>query len=141
MEAVQISLSGMDVEWRRLEIIAENLANMNTTRTALGDTYRERELISGPRAGFDDYLSAARAGGEGRVMVYGVEESSASPRLVHDPHHPHADEHGMVSYPNVDHAGQMTAMIRTARAYEANIVAINAARQMYRSALDLGRRG
>ncbi|HMC91816.1 MAG TPA: flagellar basal body rod C-terminal domain-containing protein, partial [Allosphingosinicella sp.] len=60
---------------------------------------------------------------------------------VHEPGNPNADADGFVTYPGVDHAGQMTQLVQTSRAYEANIVAMTAARQMYAKALDLGRNG
>ncbi|RYD69538.1 MAG: flagellar basal-body rod protein FlgC, partial [Verrucomicrobiaceae bacterium] len=59
---------------------------------------------------------------------------------VHEPNNPQADEHGDVAYPGIDQAAQMVLMVKTARAYEANIVAMNAARQMYSKALELGAR-
>jgi flagellar basal-body rod protein FlgC len=62
-------------------------------------------------------------------------------RRVHEPGHPHADTDGFVSYPAVDHAGEMTLMIKTSRSYEANLTAMNIAHQMYNRALELGRGG
>lgn len=141
MEAMQISRTGMDVEWRRLEVIADNIANLGTTRTALGEPFRPNRLVSGPRAGFESMLSGdvSQAGLKG-VAVYGVEPTNSEPRRVYEPAHPHADKDGYVSYPGVDHAAEMTLLVKTARAYEANIVALNTARQMYVKAMDLGKR-
>lgn len=140
MNALEISRTGLEVEWRRLELIAENLANVGTTRTATGEPYKAQRLLTGPRTDF----AAELARGEGKynlsgVTVYGVEATSAQPRLVYEPAHPHADEKGYVAYPAIDHAGEMSLMVKTARAYEANIVAMNTARQMYLKALELGR--
>jgi len=150
MQAMEISRTALDVEWRRLEITAENLANINSTQSGTTPLYRQRSLVSGPRALFNTYLAnttslgTATSGINAReltgVDIYGVEESDAPPRLVHEPGNPLADARGMVAYPNIDHAGQMLQMVKTSRAYEANIVAMNAARQMYMKALDLGRR-
>jgi len=146
MQAMEISRTGLDVEWRRLEIISENLANMNSARTGAEPLYRERHLITGPRAHFPSYMAPAAVAGDGSagqlvgVDIYGVQESDAAPRLVHEPGSPQADAQGMVAYPNVDHASQMLQMIKTSRAYEANMVAMAAARQMYVKALELGRR-
>jgi flagellar basal-body rod protein FlgC len=141
MEAMQISRTGLDVEWRRLEVIADNLANVGTTRTATGEAFRPMRLISGPAAGFESLL---RAGSDPStlkgVTIYGIEPTNAPPRRVYEPAHPHADSDGYVSYPGIDHAAEMTLLVKTARAYEANIVALNTARQMYTKALDLGRR-
>jgi flagellar basal-body rod protein FlgC len=139
MQAMEISRTGLDVEWRRLEVIAENLANASTVRTATGEPYRAMRLVSGPRQGFAELLKAGetKAGG---VMVYGVEPIDAPPRRVYEPTHPQADTDGYVSYPGYDHAGEMTLMLKTSRAYEANLVALGAARQMYAKAMELGRR-
>jgi len=138
MKAPEISRSGLDVEWRRLEIIAENLANVSTTRTAMGAPYQAMRLVSGPKAGFEQLLQAGQ--GAVGVTAYGLEPISTSPRRVHEPSHPHADQDGYVTYPGFDHAGEMTLMVKTARAYEANLVAMSTARQMYAKALELGRR-
>lgn len=142
MQAIEISRTGMDVEWRRLEVIAQNLANANTTRTPTGGPYRAMRLVSGPRA---DFARILREGGDATTLsgveVYGVEPIDLPPRRVYDPTHPHADTDGYVSYPAFDHAGEMTLMVKTARAYEANVVAMGAAREMYAKALELGKNG
>lgn len=147
MQAMEISRSALDVEWRRLEVIAENLANANTAATANGAPYLTRRLVSGPRSDFTAWLDPQPAGAgttvrtpQSGVMVYGIEPVGASPRMVHEPGNPQADEKGFVAYPAVDHAAEMALMVKTARVYEANIVAMNMARQMYSKALELGRR-
>ncbi|HEX8527302.1 flagellar basal body rod protein FlgC [Allosphingosinicella sp.] len=140
MRAMEISRSGLDVEWRRLEIIAENLANAGTTRTALGEPYQAMRLVSGPAGGFAAQLGRQGAAAPAGVAVYGTQPTNLPPRLVYEPSHPHADDNGYVSYPGIDHAGEMTLMVSTARIYEANLVAMNIARQMYARALDLGKR-
>jgi flagellar basal-body rod protein FlgC len=140
MNAIEISLSGLDVEWRRLEIIAQNLANMNTTRTESGDVYRPLRLVSGPLTDFNAMLQAGAASvSPTGVRVMGVEPQADALRRMHEPSHPHADGDGFVTYPNVDHASEMTLMIRASRAYEANLAAVNMAREMYSRALEIGR--
>jgi len=141
MQAMEISRTGLDVEWKRLEVIADNLANLSTTRTASGAPYQAMRLVSGPKASFAQLVGAPQTGGLSGVMTYGVEPTTAQPRRVYDPSHPHADAQGFVTYPGVDHAQEMTLMVKTGRAYEANIVAMNAARQMYAKAMELGKRG
>ncbi|HEV2818508.1 MAG TPA: flagellar basal body rod protein FlgC [Allosphingosinicella sp.] len=139
MNAMEISRTALDVEWRRLEIIAQNIANAGTTRTASGAPYRPLRLVSGPRTNFAAYL-----GGQGEpagVEVYSIEASNQPARRVHEPSHPDADAEGFVSYPAFDHAGEMTRLVTTARIYEANLVAMSIARQMYAKAVEIGRRG
>lgn len=142
MHAVEISLSALDLEWRRLEVIAQNLANMNTTRTGDGGNFSPLRLLSGPQASFSDLMAPsapeAVAAASG-VRVLGLEPTADGVRRVYEPTHPHADADGFVSYPNVDHAGEMTLMIRASRAYEANLAAVNLAQEMYARALDIGR--
>lgn len=140
MKAIEISRSGLDVEWQRLEVIAQNLANMSSTRTETGDVFRPQRLVSGPDRNFKSMLEGGTSlQPPSGVRVMGVEAQADSVRKTYDPSHPHADADGFVSYPNVDHAGEMTLMIKTARSYEANLVAISIAQDMYSRALDFGR--
>ena len=142
MQSMEISRSALDVEWRRLEVIAQNLANANTVRTAAGEPYRAQRLVSGPRADFGALLQGApaAAGQLQGVQVYGLEPIDLPGRRVHEPGNPQADADGYVTYPGFDHAAEMTLMVKTARAYEANLVAMSTARQMYLKALEVGKR-
>jgi flagellar basal-body rod protein FlgC len=147
MKAAEISLTALDVEWRRLEIIAENLANASSARAADGQVYRARHLVSGPAGEFRALLDgqqfpAGIAAGHLRgIEAYGVELDDRPPRHFYDPGNPAADADGFVVLPEIDEAQQMTLLIRTARHYEANLVALNVARQMYAKGLELGRQG
>ena len=134
MDAMEISRTGLDVEWQRLQVIAQNLANMNTTRDAAGGAYRPQRLLSGPQASFSAIIGGAPKG----VAVQGTATTGIAGRRVHEPDHPHADVEGYVTYPAIDHAGEMTLLIKTSRAYEANLTAFSIAQQMYTRALDLG---
>ena len=143
MEALEISRSGLDVEWQRLQVIATNIANMNTTRTADGGSYVAQRLVSGPVEGFDQLVrpDATRSAPtpEKGVMVYQISTTNAATRQVYDPNHPHADEAGYVTMPAISQAEEMSLMIKTQRSYEANLVALAAAQQMYSAALQVGR--
>ena len=143
MEAIEISRSGLDVEWRRMEVIAQNIANMNTSRTADGGSYLPLRLVSGPAESFEQVLQQGetkQSPAPRGVRVYGVEASDSGIRRVYEPNHPHADADGFVSYPNISHAEEMALMVRTSRVYEANLVALSSAQQMYSSALQIGGR-
>lgn len=139
MNAMEISRTGLDVEWQRLQVIAQNLANINSSRTADGQPVRAMSLVSGPIGGFRQALRHAAQAEPTGVAVLGMEPQAGGFRRVYEPDNPQADAHGFVSYPAIDHAGEMTLMIRTARAYEANLTAMNIAHQMYAHALELGR--
>jgi flagellar basal-body rod protein FlgC len=140
MQPAEISRTALDVEWRRLEVIAENLANVNTARTADGGVYRALRLVSGPRTDFKQLLAE---GGDARrldgVETYGVEPMNLPPRKVYEPGNPQADAQGYVSYPGFDHAEEMTLLVKTERAYEANVVALSTASQMYLRGMEIGK--
>lgn len=137
MDAIAISRSGLDVEWRRMEVIALNLANMESTGGPDGKGYVPLHLLSGPAESFGQILNGMYTP-EG-VKVYGIEPSKGGTRRVYEPTNPHADSAGFVTRPNVSHADEMTLMVKTARVYEANLVAMSAAQQIYSAALQIGR--
>lgn len=140
MNAMEISRTGLEVEWRRLEVIAQNIANTSSTVAVDGSGYRPQRLLSGPAASFADALAQGGSAQALRgVSVYALEAQNLPPRRVHEPGHPQADAQGYVTYAGFDHAAEMALMIKTTRAYEANVVAMNAARQMYGTALEIGK--
>ncbi|HHW07806.1 MAG TPA: flagellar basal body rod protein FlgC [Clostridia bacterium] len=135
--SMQISASGLTAERLRLETIANNLANINTTRTAAGGPYRRQTPV------FAEKLekaigSPAKFRGAG-VQVVEIVHDPGEPRLVYDPAHPDARGDGYVAYPNINVVNEMVDMITATRAYEANITAINAAKTMALKALEIGR--
>ena len=141
VDPVSIGRSALDVEWQRLQVIAQNLANQNTSRVAGGGTYRPLHLISGPAGSFSDLVAAGRnvSAPEG-VRVLSVEAGASEIRRVYDPSHPDADPAGFVAYPDMDFASEMTLMAKTARVYESNLSLIALAQQMNSRALELGKR-
>ena len=142
MNAMEISLSGLDVEWRRMEIVALNLANINTTRSTAGGAYVPLRLVSGPAENFRDALDRGEKRGSDRpkgVRVYAIEQMKGQMRRVYEPEHPGADAKGFVAYPDVSQASEMSLLMKSARSYEANLVAMAAAQQIYSSALQIGR--
>lgn len=133
----QISGSALTAEKLRVDTIAGNLANMQTTRTAVGGPYRRKTVI------FEERLARARQAppsysGRG-VRVFAVVDDPNPPRMEYDPEHPDADEDGMVAYPNIDLAKEMTDLITASRSYEANTTAVNTAKNLYLKALEIGR--
>lgn len=138
--AFDISASGMDVQKMRVETVALNLANMNTTRTAAGGPYRPLHVVISERGGatFHQTMDAARQRLELGAAVAELREEHLSPRLVYEPGHPDADEKGFVAYPNINPVTQMMTLIESTRAYEANVRALNAAKTMALRALEIG---
>lgn len=140
MEALKISLSALDVEWQRLQVIAQNLANMGSTRDEAGVAFQPMRLVSGSSLSFSEILSnRSQPGPPTGVKVIGLEPQSGGVRRSYDPTHPNADATGFVSQVNIDHAREMTLMIKTSRVYEANLTAVTIAQQMYNRALEIGR--
>ncbi|MDK2855149.1 MAG: flagellar basal-body rod protein FlgC [Bacillota bacterium] len=142
--SLDIAASGLTAQRLRLDVIANNLANAETTRTAAGGPYVRQLVIFAPREvpPFSHFLSAAAASqvpGYG-VRVVGIVLDQSPPRRVYQPGHPDADAAGYVAYPNVDVVREMVDMISASRAYEANAAAFNAAKGMALKALELGRR-
>lgn len=142
MNAMEISRTALDVEWKRLEVIAQNIANANTVLGQTGEPFRPLRLLSGPAANFAEMLSGPKQSASlTGVRVYSIEPQDVPARRVFEPAHPQADKDGFVSYPGFDHATEMALMVKTARVYEANVVALTTARQLFAKALEIGRRG
>lgn len=141
VDPVAISRSALDVEWQRMQVVALNLANENSTGIAGSGGYRPQTLISGPQMRFDQTLAAgARTRAPQGVHVIAIETRPNGVKRVYEPNNPSADAAGFVSYPNIDHAEEMVTLMRTARAYESNLTALSLAQQMAMRALDIGRR-
>jgi flagellar basal-body rod protein FlgC len=137
---LEISASGLTAERLRMDVTAENLANAQTTRGANGQPYRRKEVVLQETAGsFGASLSAAMGGGSsGGVEVAGIVQDNATPlKRIYDPGHPDADAQGYVSMPNVDTVTEMVDLISAQRAYEANVTAMQSAKQMFSRTLDL----
>jgi flagellar basal-body rod protein FlgC len=135
----RISASGMAVEKLRLDLTATNLANMHSSAAAVDQLYQPLRAVSQELP-----LDFAQQFGElytlsgGGAQVAGIERAPAAPRMVYEPGHPHADAKGFVSYPGINHTAEMVNMVSALRAYEANVVAMNAARTMAAHALEIG---
>jgi len=144
-QAFDISATGMTAQQFRADIIAENIANVNTTRTDSGNPYR-RKIVQFQEKGkdtFDRYLTASMRRGShvgNGVKVAAVGEDTETDFIMdYDPSHPDADENGYVSYPNVNIVTEMTNLIDASRAYEANITAFGASKSMASAALQIGK--
>ena len=130
-----ISASGIHAQRTRLDVIANNIANAETTRSVKGGPYR-RQMVTF-RAAYDEARrnSPVIAG----VEVGEIVEDATEPRMVYDPGHPDADSSGYVRLPNVNVVEEMVDMVSATRAYEANVAALNAAKAMVNTAIEIGR--
>lgn len=141
-QAFDISASGMTAERFRMDTIAQNIANVNTTRTEDGTPYRRKIVTFAEKnlTTFSDYYESARARAVGNgVKVSSVREDTETDfKMEYDPSHPDADENGYVYLPNVNTVTEMTNLIDATRAYEANTTAFEATKTMVQAALNIG---
>ena len=133
LSAADISASGLTAERTRMQVIANNVANANSTRTADGGPYRRQVAVFAPMLQ-KHFLRDQSTGG---VRVLGVQTTGEEPIRIHDPSHPDADEDGYVLMPNVSIAKEMVEMISASRSYEANLHALKNLRSMIEQSLSL----
>ncbi len=148
--SINIAASGMSAERLRSDVIADNVANANTTRTAEGGPFRRSRVVLRPRTEQpywrSPFLPDSMDGGLGKgVRVVSVEkDTSAEPKLVYDPTHPDAiktgPRAGYVEMPNVNIVTEMVDLIAASRAYEANATIVNGSKSMFMKALEIGGR-
>jgi flagellar basal-body rod protein FlgC len=140
---MEISGSALTAQRLRMNVTAENIANAETTKGADGNPYRRKEvtLQSVGQAGtFGSQLSRAMGTSgvaPGGVQATEITEDQTNGKLVYDPGHPDADEQGYIRMPNVDTVTEMVDLIDAQRAYEANVTAMSAAKQMFAKTLEL----
>ena len=147
--SINIAASGLTAQKMRLDVIADNIANVNTTRTTEGGPFRRSRVIFRPRVEqpywrspfLPTYLQDEVGQG---VRVSKIEKDyDAEVRLVYDPTHPDAikdgPQAGYVEYPNVNVVNEMVDMIAASRSYEANSAVINGSKAMFLKALEIGR--
>ena len=140
----EISAAGMRLEKMRIDVAALNIANMNTSRTQAGGIYKPLKVVAQASGGMSGMgFSAAMEEAASMMDLPAppqaeVVATNATPRTIHDPGHPHADAKVNVSYPGVDHLTEMINLVSALRAYEANVVALNAGKVMASKALEIG---
>jgi len=136
-DSIGVSASALAANRTRLNVIAENLANANTTRTAAGGPYRRRIATMESEAPAFSALLTGQDQPRG-VRVGAIVEAGAT-RRAFVPGHPDADTEGYVEMPDINPIAEMTDLMTATRAYEANVSAIQAAKSMATKALEIGR--
>jgi len=140
--AMEIVASGLTAQRTRLNLIASNLANAQTTRTAEGGPYRRRDpvFVNEPvSTRFADLANDELAQHASLVEVSEIDVDQSPPRQVFDPDHPDANTLGYVEMPNVNVIEEMVNMMTASRAYEAGVTAMQTVRGLAESALSIGR--
>lgn len=141
LNSLNITGSALTAERFRTDIILQNLANQNTTRTEEGGPYRRKQVILREQElTFEKQLNhAMKKADNGGVIAEEVVESQEAFVPVYDPTNPDADDNGYVLMPNVNNAEEMVDLMAASRAYEANITALNITKSMAMKALEIGK--
>ena len=140
--ALGISATGLAAERLRMDVIANNLANADST-SGVGDAYRRKAVTMAPAPGGAQFALPRPAGIESTdgaadlhgVAVSGIVEDPTPLRKVYEPGHPEADANGYVTRPNVDAVTEMVDMVAATRAFQANVTAFEATKSMAKDAL------
>lgn len=146
LSSFDICASGMSAQRVRMDIAAENIANIDTTRTEAGGPYRRKDVMfeSYGAGSFQEALISASKGKgfasrNAGVRVSGIVEDDREMKRVYNPGHPDADADGYVSLPNVDLLKETVDSMSATRSYEANVTALNAMKLMVQKALEIGK--
>lgn len=132
---LQTTNDALTMQQMRLQVIAENIAQAQTTKTPEGHAYQRKQVV------FSSYMDRSGPAGDAlpRLRIDGVESDRGLGERVHNPGHPHADKDGYVTYPNVSVSMEMIDLLQASRAYEANLVSIRTAKEMAEQAMSVGR--
>lgn len=141
-DALSISASALQAERQRAEIVAANMANAETTRTAAGGPFHRRQVVfeSVGASAFQDTLAwsaDAASPPDGSVRVSDVVDDPTAPLMRYEPGHPDADKNGYVAYPAINPAMEMVDMMSAVRAYQLNATALSAGKQMIQQSIDI----
>lgn len=148
LSSINIVGSGLTAQQLRLDVIAENVTNIQTTRTENGGPYRRKMVAlqsQGDRNEFRMTLAQSRAAANagyntaGGVRVSEIAEDQSDLKLVYDPTHPDANAEGYVEYPNVDLVKEITDAMAATQAYSANVTAFNTLKSVVARALEIGK--
>ncbi|MEG1448593.1 MAG: flagellar basal body rod protein FlgC [Oscillospiraceae bacterium] len=139
LNSLNITGSALTAQRYRMDIISQNIANADTTKTADGTPYKRQQVVLRERE-FKDVLKGEMTSNRGGgVYVEEVIENENPSIPVYDPTHPHADENGYVMMPNVNKTEEMVDLMAASRAYEANITALSVVKAMAMKALEIGK--
>ena len=133
ISASSITGSALDAEKMRVDIVSQNIANANTTKGIDGKPYQRRIVA------FESLLDAATGPNMQGVRVSEIKRDETPGEIINSPQHPHADDDGNVTMPNVNIPFEMVDMVTATRSYEANLAVVRNARQLATQALSIGR--
>jgi len=140
--AMSVSASGMSAQRTRAELLVENLANAETTRTPEGGPYRRKDVAfaeDNSVGAFSSELNSALDANVSGVTVSDTVVDDSPPEMRYQPGHPDADQNGYVAFPRINPAEDMVDLMGASRSYEANVAAVSVVKDMIQKSLDLFR--
>ncbi len=137
--SLQVSASGMEAQRARAELLVENMANAETTRTPEGGPYRRKDVVFSSDAQESPFSAAFQNELATGVRVSTVVTDDSAPQLRYMPGHPDADANGYVAFPNLNPAEEMVNLMNAQRSYEANVSAMAAVKDMINHSIDIMR--
>jgi len=141
LQSMRVSMTGLTAQRTKMNVISENLANSETTRTEEGGPYRRKMVVfqTKPAEGFNDVFDQVNKAGEG-VEVTDIVQSRENFIMVYNPSHPDADpQTGYVAMPNINALTEIADMMGARRAYDANVTAMSNSKNMILKALEIGK--
>ncbi len=141
LSAIDISASALTAQRVRMDVISQNIANIDTTRTESGQAYRRKVTVFSAKENdsFASILNNVKSATGQGVYVAAIAEDMSDFTYEYDPTHPDANAQGYVAYPNVNEVTEMVDMMAASRSYEANVTALNATKSMALKALEIGK--
>lgn len=135
--SLQVSASGMAAQRTRAELLVQNMANAETTRTPEGGPYRRKDVVFSSDAQSSPFSATLQSELSTGVSVAGVVTDDRAPELRYMPGHPDADANGYVAFPNLNPAEEMVNLMNAQRSYEGNVSAMSAVKDMINHSIDL----
>lgn len=133
--AADITASALNAERTRLDVVAQNIANMNTTQGPDGEVYRRKQVA------FESVIDPLNPTTGAGVRVQKIMDDKRPLLEVHMPGHPHADENGMVKMPNINMVEEMADMLTSTRSFEANLQVLRSSKKIFEASVKIGGNG
>jgi len=141
VSSMHISAAGMSAQRSRMDVVAENIANAESTRTENGGPYQRRQVVFetiSSQSNFNSVFSSSLKSQQGQtVKVAGVIKDQRPPQELYDPSHPDANSKGMVKFPNINTVEEMVDLNSASRGFESNVTVMQASKRMFMKTLEL----
>ena len=136
-DALEVLSAGLSAARMRVNVLASNVANAETTRTPEGGPYKRKDVVQIAQSSPGTFSSVLDRMSLAKPSIAAVIEDQSEPKKVYEPGHPDADKDGFVAYPNINVVSTMTDLMSASRLYQANVTAIETARKMSADAREI----